>query len=303
VQDGEGDVELDSSEPINPRPHTLYYEEGKDKLYYEPTKRQTFFRLDNNEEQMSDLRLYKDQVDDYDIHASSLTNNLVDFDTPLHVVKGFQGDDLTQLQQNLKTKKIIGVDDNGGVEVHTVEIPYQARLAKLELDEKAIYRSGMGLNTAGLKDTNATTNMAIKSAYSLLDMKAKELEKRIKRFMRGVIRVVLDEINAEQDTDFQLKDVKVEFKHEIMTNELENAQIKQTEAQEQNMRLTSIMNVATVLDKETVQQQVCNILELDYEEIKGKLPDPEEAANAVKDAQGAIDSVVVEDEPPVDGIA
>lgn len=36
---------------------------------------------------------------------------------------------------------------------------YQARQAKLELDEKNIYRFGMGLNTVGLKDTSATTNM------------------------------------------------------------------------------------------------------------------------------------------------
>ena len=38
-------------------------------------------------------------------------DNLSDFDTPLHVVKGFEGDDLTKLQQNLKTKKLIGVGE------------------------------------------------------------------------------------------------------------------------------------------------------------------------------------------------
>lgn len=45
-------------------------------------------------------------------------------------------------------------------------IPYQARQAKLELDEKNIYRFGMGLNTAGLKDTSATTNIAINEAVN-----------------------------------------------------------------------------------------------------------------------------------------
>lgn len=37
--------------------------------------------------------------------VSSLSNNLIDFDTPIHVVKGFQGDNLEELQTNLKTKK------------------------------------------------------------------------------------------------------------------------------------------------------------------------------------------------------
>ena len=67
------------------------------------------------------------------------------------------------------------------MDVKTVDVPYQARQAKLDLDEKNIYRFGMGLNTAGLKDTSATTNIAIKAAYSLLDLKAKKIEKNPKK--------------------------------------------------------------------------------------------------------------------------
>lgn len=164
VQVDGGAIETDASEKINPRPHTLYKQEGKAATYYENFGFIPFFRLDNNKKQISDLKAVKELIDDYDLMASSLSNNLVDFDTPIHVVKGFQGDNLDELQQNLKTKKIIGVDENGGIEVHTVDVPYQAREAKLNLDEKNIYRFGMGLNTSGLKDTNATTNIAIKAA-------------------------------------------------------------------------------------------------------------------------------------------
>lgn len=59
--------------------------------------------------------------------------------------------------------------------LHTVDVPYEARKVKLELDEKNIYRFGMGLNLSGLKDTSATTNIAIKAAYSLLDLRCKHL--------------------------------------------------------------------------------------------------------------------------------
>lgn len=45
--------------------------------------------------------------------VSSLSNNLIDFDTPIHVVKGFQGDNLEELQTNLKTKKYLPVWNGG----------------------------------------------------------------------------------------------------------------------------------------------------------------------------------------------
>jgi len=301
VQDGEGKIELDKSEEINPKPHTLYKKDKDEKTYYEGFGFIPFFRLDNNKKQCSCLKPIKELIDDYNIMASSLSNNLADFDTPIHVVRGYNGDNLDELQQNLKTKKIIGVDENGGIEVHTVEIPYQARQAKLELDEKSIYRFGMGLNTAGLKDTNATTNVAIKAAYSLLDLKCSKLEIRLKQFLRKLIKVVLHEVNNEQKTDYQMKDIYFDFSHEIMSNALENAQIELTQAQTQQAKVTTFLNVASQLDAETIQQQICDALELDYDDIKNKLPDPEEAANAVKDAQGVLNNVVVEGEQTAEG--
>jgi len=295
VQENDGEIQKDTSEKVNPRPHTLYRNEETGEATYEPFGFIPFFRLDNNKEQKSDLFMYKDQVDDYDLHASSLTNNLVDFDTPIHVVKGFEGDNLDELQTNLKKKKIVGVGEEGGVEVHTVEIPYQARLAKLELDEKNIYREGMALNTAGLKDTNATVSVAIKAAYSLLDMKAKELEKRIKRFLRKIIKVVIDEINTVNHTAYTSDMVKIEFEHEVMTNEKENADIALVEAQEQQARIGTLLNIASHLDTETLQQKMCEIMGWDYDDLKSKLPDPNEAENAVTDAQGALNEIPVEE--------
>lgn len=295
VQDGDDSIELDASEPINPRPHTLYQKKGDSKTYFDGFGFIPFFRLDNNKKQHSGLRTIKELIDDYDIMASSLSNNLVDFDTPIHVVKGFQGDDLTELQQNLKTKKIIGVDENGGVEVHTVDVPYQAREAKLNLDEKNIYRFGMGLNTSGLKDTNATTNIAIKAAYSLLDLKCSKLEIRLKQFLRKIIKIVLDEINAVEGTDYQMNQVYFNFEHEIMSNAEENARIELTEAQKRQVEINTLLGLATHLDNETMMQLVVEELDLDWEEIKGKLPDPDEAENALADAQGALNEVPVEE--------
>ena len=293
VQDGDGNIELDKSEAINPKPHTLYEEEGKDATFYEGFGYIPFFRLDNNKKQFSGLKTIKELIDDYDLMACGLSNNLQDASEYLVVVSGFQGDNLDELITNTKTKKAIGVDENGNVEFKTVDIPYEARKVKLELDEKNIYRFGMGLNTAGLKDTSATTNIAIKAMYALLDLKVSKLEIRLKQFLRKLIKAVLQEVNTVEGTDYQMKQVYFDFEHEIMSNAEENARIELTEAQVQQTIINTLLGLATQLDNETLMQMICDALDIDYEEIKGKLPDPNEAENAVADAQGALDGVPV----------
>lgn len=293
VQTDEGEIEKDITEKINPRPHILYQLDGDDHTYYDGLGFIPFFRLDNNKKQFSNLRAVKALIDDYDLMASSLSNNLIDFDTPIHVVKGFEGDNLDELQQNLKTKKIVGVGDEGGLEVHTIDVPYEARQAKLELDEKNIYRFGMGLNLSGLKDTSATTNIAIKAAYSLLDLRCKHLERNIKRFLRKIVKVVIDEINEQNETGYQIEDVRFEFTHEVMSNEQENKQNDLTDAQRKQTEINTLLNISNVLDQETIVQAICEILDIDYEDIKDKLPDDE----AVKtgQVQQQLDDVVVTD--------
>lgn len=296
VQIGDGRIEKDANEPINPMPHNLYKKKNTGEVFHKPSQAANlpFYRLDNNKKQQSCLKPIKALIDDYDLMACGLTNNIQDAAEYLVVVSGFQGENLEEMMQNTRTKKHIGVDENGGVEFKTVDIPFEARKAKLELDEKSIYRFGMGLNTAGLKDTAATTNIAIKAAYSLLDLKCSKLEIRLKQFLRKLIKVVLQEINENNKTDYQMKDVYFTFEHEVMSNAQENAQIELTESQKKQVEINTLLALGAHLDNETLMQLICEQLDIDYDDIKGKLPDPDEAANAVKDAQGVLDSVVVE---------
>lgn len=291
-QTDNGEIEKDEDVALNPRPHAVY--EKDEKLYVkEDYHLLPFFRLDNNKRRISLLTAVKPLIDDYDMMSSGLTNNLIDFDIPLYAVKGYEGDNLDELQQNLKTKKMVGLDEEGGIEVHTVDVPYQARMEKLNLDEKNIYRFGMGLNMSGLKDTNATTNIAIKAAYSLLELRCSKMIDQIELFLQEIVEAVLAEINDTEGTDYSITDVYFDFTPEILTNELENAQIAQTNAQEQQLRINTLLGLATQLDSETLMKEICAVLDIDYEEIKSKLPDPNEAETAVADAQGALDSVPV----------
>lgn len=276
VQESEGKIVLDESAEINPRPHILYKKTGDDNTYYDGYGFIPFFRLDNNKKQFSDLKSVKALIDDYDLMSCGLSNNLQDTAEALYVVKGFGGDNLDELMVNIKSKKHIGVENDGDVEIRTIDVPYQARQTKLDLDEKNIFRFGFGVNTEGLKDTSATTSIAIKSAYSLLDLKANKMEIKLKQFMRKLLKIVLDEINANNGTDYQQKDVYFTFDREIITNAQENAQIELIEAQKRQAEITTILNLVNTLDDETRLQLICEQLDIDYEDIKNKLPKAEE---------------------------
>ena len=270
VQNDEGGIDLDDSVDINPRPHVIY--ERDNSLYYKPFGFIPFFRLDNNKKQISNLKAIKGIIDDYDIMSCGLSNNLADFDHPLHVVRGFEGDNLDELSQNLKTKKTIGVDSEGGVEVHTVDIPYQARLTKMEQDEKNIYRFGMGFNSAQIGDGNIT-NIVIKSRYALLDLKCNKLEIKLKQFLKKIVKVVIDEINKKNNSAYKVENVWFDFKREVMTNASDNAQIYKTEAETKQIEINTILGLHGVIDDKNVIKSICDVLELDYEEVKNNIPD------------------------------
>lgn len=269
VQIGDGEIKLDDTVPYNPRPHVIYTDEAGQKVGksfgYIPFK-----RLDYNKKQFSGLKPIKGLIDDYDLHACSLSNNLKDFDTPLYVVSGFQGDNLDELQQNLKTKKIVGVDSEGDVNVRTVEIPYQARKEKLEIDERNIYIFGMGFNPAQVGDGNIT-NVVILSRYTLLDLKKSKFEKRLKKLLKEIIKIELAEINEEHGTDYQISDIKIDLTPDIPTNEAENLANEKVKAETQQIRLNTVLNAAANIGDEAALQAICDILELDYEDIKGQV--------------------------------
>lgn len=289
----DGDLVLDEDEPINPKPNIVWKDKKTGAKYGGSLGFIPFWRLDNNKKQSSGLKPIKGLIDDYDMMECGLSNNLQDFDTPIHLVRGFQGDDLNELQQNIKTKKIMGVDSDGGLDILTVNVPYEARKTKADEDEKNIYRFGMGLNSAQSGDGNIT-NVVIRSRYTLLDMKAGKLITRLKRFLKDIIKVVLDEINQKNGTDYQYTDVEVVFEPAVPTNEAETAQIAQTEAQTEQLRLNSILNVATMIGDEETLKAICGILDLDFDELKGQLEKLNEQQNTI-DAQNTLEGVVTDE--------
>lgn len=279
-QEGEGTIVPDDSLSPNPRPHILYRKDGDEGTYYDDYGMIPFFRLDNGRKRFSGLKPIKALIDDYDLMNAGLSNNIQDTNEALYVVKGFQGDNLDELMLNVKTKKHIGVDEDGGIDIKTVDIPVEARKTKMEVDEKNIFRFGQGVNTEALKDTSATVSIAIKSAYANLDLKCDGLLPFLLQFMRKLLKLVLKEINDAMGTDYEQKDVYFDFSREIITNAQENAQIDLTKAQEQQTKITTLLNTASLLGQELTAQLVCEALDLDYDDLRDKLPKAEEDPTA-----------------------
>ena len=295
VQVDEGKIIKDKEEPINPRPHIVYERENEEGKFGDSFGFIPFFRLDANRKQVSHLNPVKALIDDYDLMACGLSNNIQDVSESLYVVKGFQGDNLEEMIQNIKTKKHIGVEPDGDVDIKTIDIPYQARQSKMDVDEKNIYRFGMGFNSAQLGDGNIT-NIVIKSRYALLDLKCNKLETKVRSFLKKLVKIALMEINEINETDYQVSDVYFDFDREVMTNALDNVQIEKTEAEIQQIRLTSVLNAAARLDNDTVLQAICELFELDFEDVKSSVEQ-----NPVVDLNSASEALAnapVDDKPP-----
>lgn len=293
VQIENGEIETDPSEEYNPRPHVIFIDEKTGEKKGLPLGYIPFWKLKNNKQAMTGLKPIKALIDDYDLMMCGLSNNLADFDTPLHVVKGYEGENLDELQTNLKTKKVVGVDGEGGVDVKTVDIPYQARKEKAELDEKNIYRFGMGFNSSQTGDGNIT-NIVIRSRYTLLDLKATNMYKRLKKVLKSICKVVLDEINDANGTDYQCKDIEFEFHPSIPTNESENIANERVKAETKQIAVNTILNVAAQIGDEMAVKLICEELDIDYDDIKAELEKLKEEQNTVN-AKATLEQVVVEE--------
>ncbi len=282
VKEGNHEIKLDENKTINPEPHIVYTSENDDKIYYEEFGFIPFFRLDCNRKRTSYLKPIKALIDDYDLMSCGLSNNLQDFAEGIYVVKNYQGENIDELVQSVRARKAVGVDSEGGLEVKTIDIPYQARKTKLEMDEDNIYRFGMGFNSQKMGDGNIT-NVVIKSRYTLLDLKCNKIEIKLRQLMKKLAKIVLDEINGTYKTGYSIKDVTFDFTRETITNALDNAQIKQVEANTKQIEVNTLLMIAGTLDNETIIKGICEILDIDYEEIKSRLP------NDIKEMEDMID--------------
>lgn len=262
------ELKLDDSETLNPRPHIIAKkgEQSLGKGYGQVP----FICLKNNRQGTNDLQPVKKLIDDYDMMACALSNNLADFDHPIYAVRGFAGDDLNGLVTNLKTKKTVGVGEKGGIDVVTTQIPVDARKAKLEIDKEAIYKFGMGFDSSQTGDGNVT-NVVIKSRYSLLDLKCNKIEARLRVVIKQMLELIVDNINQVHKKSYDPSELTITITRDVMANEVDNVTMAKTEAETKQIMIANIMTAATRLDDDTTLELLAGVLEVDVDKVKKAL--------------------------------
>lgn len=261
--------QFDTEIEPNPRPHVLA-QNSAGKLAGRDYGRLPFYRLQNNVNERTDLEPIKDIIDDYDLMNAFLSNNLQDFAEAIYVVKGFKGNDLDELRQNIKAKKTVGVGDTGGVDIKTVEIPVAGRQTKMAIDKENIYKFGMAFDSTAIGDGNIT-NIVIKSRYSLLIMKVNKTETRLRAMMKWINEMVIADINRRTGKAYRADQVEFEFVRELMVNETDLVTNEKTIAETRQIAIQTILEAAPQLPSDEVLRLVCEQFELDFDDVKAAL--------------------------------
>lgn len=260
---------LDESQEINPRFHQVV-EDSDGNLLGKGFGYIPFLKLSNNKNEKTDLEPIKALIDDYDLMACALSNNLVDFDHPIYAVKGYGKDNLDELVTNLRTKKTVGVSQEGGIDVKTVDIPVTARKTKLETDKEAIYKFGMAFDSSQVGDGNIT-NIVIKSRYSLLDLKCNKTEIRLRAFIKQLLDIIILDINERYHKSFKRQQVEVVITRSTLINQTDNADTEKVEAETKGQLIQNLLDVAPYLDDESLLKKICAVQDLDYDEVVQRL--------------------------------
>lgn len=100
------------------------------------------------------------------------------------------------LLQQIKAQKYLTVDESGGVDKITLEIPTEARNVALTLLQKQIYIAGMGVDP-NPERTGQATGAYVDHLYHLLELKAGLMETEFRSSLNKLIRAVLKHLNRE----------------------------------------------------------------------------------------------------------
>lgn len=187
-----------------------------------------FIEFANNPQKSSDLKKYKALVDCYNKIVSGFANDLDDIQEILLIIRDFNGETETEIQvpergpdgqplldedgdpicktvtkpinlmQQLKAQKYATTSETGGIDKLSIDVPYEAREVALDLLQKKIYISGMGVDP-NPEHTGQATGAYVDHLYYLLELKSGLMESRFKPALAKLVRAMLRHIGRGED--------------------------------------------------------------------------------------------------------
>lgn len=200
-----------------------------------------FVCLRNNSNERSDLTPIKRYIDALDVVSSGFVNDLKDIQLAVWVLRGYEGECLSDFMLNLQKFKaiILDNDDSSSAEPKTLEIPKEARETMMTWLENKIYEIGQGVNETKLAG-GSITNVVIKSMYAGLDIKANQLIMKLETALSNFMYFVVKYINDNNGTEYDYEDVSFTFNKSMIFNT--------TEIVEDLVKLKGIISDRTILE-------------------------------------------------------
>lgn len=145
-----------------------------------------------NVHSQSELVGGRETIDAYDLMASALINNIDDANLIYWVIKnagGMSDEDDLKFVQRLKTLHAVHTDDNTDVDMHTVDVPFEASEAALNRLRVQLFDDFMALDTRNIA-SGAATATQIKAAYEPLNEKTDLFEYQMTEFILSLLQLV-----------------------------------------------------------------------------------------------------------------
>ena len=187
----------------------------------------------------------KQNIDAYDLIKSGFANDLDDASMIYWTIQnagGMDDIDLARFVERMKTVRAAVVDGDAGAkaEAHTMDVPYQSRVAYLERLENDLYNDFQALNVKSLQGGQKTAT-EIEAAYQPFDNKVDQYEYCVLDFLEELFKLVGIEDNPT-------------FKRSRIVNQLEETQM--------------ILTAAQYLDDETILKHLPFLTQEEVDEIQ-----------------------------------
>lgn len=231
-----------------------------------------FIPLWNNQSGVYDLEPIKNHIDSYDIVLSDFANNLEDFQDVTWILKGYQGESVSDFINDVKLYKSLVVGEDGDARTETIDIPYEARSRALEILEKLIYKFGFGLNMDALSG-GSLTNVNIQAQFSNLEMACNAFAQEVTKFIDRYIE--LYNIYAKMTNKQMIEPQEIVYNKTMMVNKEEEARAKAIEL-EANAKQMGAVSTLTRLEnhpwtEEDPEQEIKRLEEEDKITIVNEL--------------------------------
>lgn len=149
----------------------------------------------------SELEGHRETIDCYDYIKSGMANDIDDTSGFYWVLKnsgGMDDVDLAKFRERMHTVKAAVMDEDGGAEAHTLEVPTEAREKMLEILERDLYKDFQIVNVEALA-ASAKTATEIRAAYQPMDDKCGDFE----FFLIDAIQSVLALAGIDDEPSFK----------------------------------------------------------------------------------------------------